>query len=137
MYQPPSSGCKGLSGDAISLFNKLQSEHSLKYIIYTITPEENLISVLKSSPSGDYSSFLSELPDSECRYAVYSFGDDQDYTIFINWLPDGAKVMDRELFVESSVVLQREMMGLKPGARFEVSEKGSLAEEVVKRKIGL
>ncbi|KAF3078664.1 cofilin [Orbilia oligospora] len=134
-YQGPPSACNGLSGDAIPLFNRLQSEHSPKYIIYNIPADTKLISVLKSSQTRNYSEFLSELPDNECRYGVYSFGDDQNDTIFINWIPDGAGIMERELYVECALELWREMMGLRPVARFEVREKSAVAEEDVRKKI--
>ncbi|KAK6515512.1 cofilin [Arthrobotrys conoides] len=133
-YQTPSA-CNGLSGDAIPSFNSLQSDHSLKYIIYTISPDSKLINVLTSSKTGDYSQFLSELPENECRYGVYSFGDDQNDTIFVNWIPDRAPVMERELYVESAVELWREMMGLRPVARFEVCEKSAIEEGDVRKKI--
>ncbi|KAK6356434.1 cofilin [Orbilia javanica] len=127
--------------DCIPLFNRLQSEHSPKYIIYTITttnPSVNLITVLKSSPTRDYASFLSDLPDKECRYGVFSFGDDQNDTVFITWVPEGAKAEERKMFLECSVELWGDMFGLRPIARFdEVRGKAEILEEVVRKRISI
>ncbi|KAK6495333.1 cofilin [Arthrobotrys musiformis] len=136
-YAGPPSICNGLSSDALPLFNRLQSEHSPKYIIYTINPTTKIISVLKSSPTRDYAAFLSDLPEKECRFGVYSFGDDQNSTIFVTWVPEGADAKDRELFGKCAVELWREMLGLKPTGRVEVREKSALAEEVVRKRVGL
>ncbi|KAK6363678.1 hypothetical protein TWF730_001098 [Orbilia blumenaviensis] len=135
---------------SLTPFTNLQSSTTQAYLLYTITPPSNLITLtsISSPKTEDYQTFLSELPDNECRYGIYNFGNPESQSeskegevsttiVFIIWLPDGANVMERELFLEYSSVMLAGFEGLKDAVRVEASEKGVLQEEGVRRRVGL
>jgi cofilin len=45
----------------------------IKYIIYALNNTKTEVVVHKSSQSADYEEFLADLPETECRWAVYDF----------------------------------------------------------------
>jgi cofilin len=44
-----------------------------KYIIYGLSDDNKEIVVLKHSESQSYDDFVADLPEQECRWAVYDF----------------------------------------------------------------
>lgn len=70
----------GLGEDCIPLFTKLKSR-GLKYIIYRLSEDKKSIISEKTSDEDNldvdgpeeakYEAFLANLPDNDCRYAVY------------------------------------------------------------------
>lgn len=65
--------------------------HKLKYIVYTLSPDNTTVVVEKSSAVGSYDDFVADLPEDQCRYAVYDFdyqtqeGQARNKIIFIIW----------------------------------------------------
>lgn len=56
----------------ISQFQELKLKKKNKYIIYTISKDLEIV-ILKESSSNNYDDLISELPPTECRYAIYDF----------------------------------------------------------------
>jgi cofilin len=42
-----------------------------KYVIFSLSASNREVEVLKSSSSTDYDEFLNDLPEDQCRWAVY------------------------------------------------------------------
>lgn len=80
-----------VSPDCLEAFQQLKLGKKLKYIIYTLSPDNRQIVVGKTSTSDSYDEFLAELPPAECRYAIYDFeyekGDDgkRSKICFFTW----------------------------------------------------
>lgn len=55
----------------------MKLKKTFKYIIYKLSDDSKFIVVDKTATDADYDTFLGELPEKECRWAVYDF----DYTI--------------------------------------------------------
>ena len=53
-------------------FEDLKSRRS-KYIIYKLSANNKTIEVEKTSTDTDYDKFTNDLPENDCRYAVYDF----------------------------------------------------------------
>ena len=72
-----------VSNDCVSKFNELKLGKSLKYIIYALNDRKTEVVVVKDSSEDSvsnpddlhalYESFLANLPEADCRYAVYDF----------------------------------------------------------------
>lgn len=72
---PPISQSSGVavSQECLEAFQSLKLGKKLKFIIYTLSPDNREIVVAKTSTSTNYDDFLAELPAAECRYAIYDF----------------------------------------------------------------
>ncbi|KAM9918746.1 hypothetical protein OXX80_012884, partial [Metschnikowia pulcherrima] len=81
--------------------------------------EKTQIVVDKTSSDDDYESFLAELPEDECKYAVYDFeyeigGGEGKRTkiVFYTWSPDTAPVRSKMVYASSKDALRRALNGI-------------------------
>lgn len=69
---PQSSGV-GVNPKCLEAYQQLKLGKKIKYIIFTLSPDNTEIVVAKESESRDYDDFLADLPEAEPRWAVYDF----------------------------------------------------------------
>lgn len=80
-----------MNQDCLEQFQALKLGKKIRYIIYTLSPDNTEIVVAKTNESTNYDDFLAELPAAECRYAVYDFeyqkGDEgkRNKIVFVTW----------------------------------------------------
>ncbi|KAE8409229.1 hypothetical protein BDV37DRAFT_278196 [Aspergillus pseudonomiae] len=80
-----------LSSECLEAYNALKLKKSFKYVIYGVDSTFKEIVVLKTSSASDYDEFMADLPDDECRWAVYDFaykrsdGSERNKLVFISW----------------------------------------------------
>ncbi|KAG0304843.1 cofilin, partial [Dissophora globulifera] len=69
------SSASGVQADKTCLeaFQSLKLGKKFKYIIYKLSDDQKNIVVEKQAERGTYDEFLSHLPETECRWAVYDF----------------------------------------------------------------
>ncbi|KAG2196709.1 hypothetical protein INT47_009619 [Mucor saturninus] len=107
-----------VNSECLDLYQELKLRKSYKYLIFKLSENNQEIVVEKSSETGDYDDFLSQLPDNEPRYAVYDFeyekpGDGKRNKItFYSWIPDTAKVRQKMLYASSKEALRRKLVGI-------------------------
>ncbi|KAL7414455.1 hypothetical protein BDY24DRAFT_385243 [Mrakia frigida] len=135
-----SSGAS-VSQECLSAFQELKTGKKIKYIIYGMNADNSEIVVLKTSTEKSYDTFLEELPETECRWAVYDMEFDSGEGIrnklcFYMWTPDGAKIRPKMVYAASKDALRKSLVGISTeiqGTDFdEVSETSVL--EKVRRK---
>lgn len=63
----------GVNFECLSVCPSIKQGKSIKYIIYTLNKDNTEIIVDKSSNSTNYDDFIADLPEAECRWAVYVF----------------------------------------------------------------
>ncbi|KAI0081627.1 actin cross-linking [Panus rudis PR-1116 ss-1] len=108
----------GVHSEVPIAFNELKLGKKLKYIIFGLSDDNTEVVVLKKSPEPDYETFLSELPEQECRWAVYDFEFERpgegkrSKLLFVSWSPDDAKIKQKMLFASSKDALRRSLVGL-------------------------
>lgn len=51
----------------------MKLKKTIKYIIYGLNDKNTEVVVVKSSDSQSYDEFIADLPEEECRWAVYDF----------------------------------------------------------------
>ncbi|KAM9903187.1 hypothetical protein OXX79_003505 [Metschnikowia pulcherrima] len=61
-----------VADESLSAFNDLKLGRKPKFVIFASRPEKTPIVVDNTSSDDDYESFLAELPENECEYAVYA-----------------------------------------------------------------
>ena len=76
----------------LDTFQELKLGKKYKYIIFSLSPDLKEIIVAKTSTDTNYESFIADLPESECRWAVYDFEYDaeggagkRNKLTFISW----------------------------------------------------
>jgi hypothetical protein len=73
------------------VFQELKLKKKSKYIIFKVNDEKTEIIPVKYSSSSDYDEFLNDLPEAECRWAVYDLefqkegGGQRNKIIFFQW----------------------------------------------------
>jgi cofilin len=63
----------GLAKECVPAFEELKLGKKIKYIIFKLSDDKKNIEVEKSSTECDYETFIGDLPETECRYAIYDF----------------------------------------------------------------
>lgn len=76
--------------DCLDKFLELKTGKKLTYVIYGLSEDKRSIVVLKTSEEKDFDTFVGELPEKECRWAVYDF----EYT-----LPGGEGIRNKLCFI--------------------------------------
>ena len=95
---------------------KLKKAH--KYVIFNLNKDNTEIVVEKTSKSADYDDFIADLPETECRWAVYDFEFEKEGAgkrnklTFVSWAPDTAKIKQKMLFASSKDALRRALVGI-------------------------
>ncbi|KAF9547811.1 cofilin [Mortierella hygrophila] len=132
------SGVKALP-ICVDTFQELKLGKTLKYIIYKISDDLKSIEVVKQSEDADYDNFLKELPEDDCRWAVYDFayktpdGGDRNKIIFFSWSPDNAKIKPKMLYASSKDGLRKSLNGI--AAEIQGTDYDEVALETVLDRI--
>ncbi|KAL8435797.1 hypothetical protein ACSSS7_002174 [Eimeria intestinalis] len=106
--------------NCVTTFNELKLRHSARWIIFKIDGDEI---VVEKKGTGDAAAFKSELPESDCRYAVF---DEGQRIQFILWSPDCAPVKPRMIYSSSKDALMKKLEGTSANT-LEAHELGDLS----------
>ncbi|KAK7690273.1 cofilin [Cerrena zonata] len=107
----------GVAQSVLDTFQELKIGKKHKYIIFGLSADNTEIVVSKTNTDTNYETFLAELPENECRWAIY----DLEYNkgegirnklLFITWSPDDAKIKQKMLFASSKEALRRSLVGI-------------------------
>lgn len=108
----------GVNPACLEEFQDLKLRKKAKYLIFTLNKDNTEIVVDKKSDSATYDDFINDLPETECRWAVYDFefekedGGKRNKICFIAWSPDDAKIKQKMLFASSKEALRRSLVGI-------------------------
>mmetsp|Transcript_144318 Transcript_144318/g.204073 ORF Transcript_144318/g.204073 Transcript_144318/m.204073 type:complete len:138 (+) Transcript_144318:23-436(+) len=125
--------------ECVDQFNDLKLKHTCKYIVYKITDDWTEIQVAKTGDkSSSYDDFLEELPENECRYAIYDYEfkhDDrlQSKILFIVWAPDTSKIKAKMLYASSKANFKKKLVGI--GTEIQANDLAEIDEDAVKEKV--
>jgi len=129
-----------VSQDCLDQFQVLKLKKTLKYIIFTLNKENTEIVVEKKSTSQDYDEFIKDLPELECRWAVYDLefekedGGKRNKLVFYSWAPDDAKIKAKMVFASSKDALRRSLVGI--AVEIQGTEYSEVAYDQVLEKAG-
>ncbi|KAH9889929.1 recombinant Actophorin [Cubamyces lactineus] len=130
----------GVNPECLEAYQELKLGKKTKYIIFTLSKDNTEIIVeKKSSPTSTYDDFLADLPESECRWAVYDFdfekedGGKRSKITFYSWSPDDSKVKQKMLFASSKDALRRSLVGI--AAEIQGTDFSEVAHESVLDKV--
>ncbi|PFH51257.1 hypothetical protein AMATHDRAFT_75099 [Amanita thiersii Skay4041] len=107
-----------VNSDCLDKYQQLKLKKTFKYVIFNLNKANTEIIVEKTSESIDYEDFVSDLPETECRWAVYDFEFEKEGAgkrnklVFVSWSPDTAKIKQKMLFASSKDALRRSLVGI-------------------------
>ncbi|KAI9058115.1 recombinant Actophorin [Trametes sanguinea] len=130
----------GVNPECLEAYQELKLGKKTKYIMFTLNKDNTEIVVEKKSPlTSTYDDFLADLPEGECRWAVYDFdfekedGGKRSKIIFYSWSPDDSKVKQKMLFASSKDALRRALVGI--AAEIQGTDYSEVAHENVLDKV--
>jgi len=127
-----------VNSECLTLFQELKLKKKWKYIIFRVGDDKTEIIKHKESTSKDYDEFLGDLPETECRWAVYDLefekeeGGLRNKIIFYHWSPDGAKIRDKMLAASSRDAIRRSLVGI--AVEIQGTDYSEVAHEAVLEK---
>ncbi|QPG75064.1 cofilin [Brettanomyces nanus] len=99
----------GVSDEALKAFNDLK----------LVSDDKTKIVVDKTSSDESYDVFLEELPENDCKYAVYDFEYEigpnegkRNKIVFFQWSPDTASIRAKMVYASSKDALRRALNGV-------------------------
>jgi cofilin len=107
-----------VNSDCVQEFQDLKLRKKYTYIIFNLNSDSTEIVVEKTVKQEDYEEFIKDLPENECRWAIYDFGFQKEdgsarnKITFISWSPDNAKIKQKMLFASSREALKRSFNGI-------------------------
>ncbi|KAI0300317.1 actin depolymerizing factor [Russula brevipes] len=119
-------------------FQALKLRKKSKYIIFRLNDEKTEIIVDKTSTADDYETFLEDLPEDKCRWAVYDLefhkeeGGRRSKITFIQWSPSDAKIKDKMVTASSREALRRSLVGI--AVEIQGTDPSEVAYETVLEK---
>ncbi|OCF43214.1 cofilin [Kwoniella heveanensis CBS 569] len=133
----------GAVQECLEKYQELKTGKKLAYVIYGLSDDKRSIIVLKTSEDKDFDTFVGELPEKECRWAVYDF----EYTlpggegirnklVFVMWSPDDANVKNKMIFASSKDALRRRLEGIHieiQATDFSEITKDAIMEKALRR----
>ncbi|KAG6878508.1 hypothetical protein C0993_005438 [Termitomyces sp. T159_Od127] len=108
----------GVNSNCLEEFQALKLKKTHKYIIFTLSSDSTEIVVEKTSSSTNFEDFIADLPETECRWAIYDFefekedGGKRNKITFVSWAPDTAKIKQKMVFASSKDALRRSLVGV-------------------------
>ncbi|KZT56333.1 actin depolymerizing protein [Calocera cornea HHB12733] len=135
MLHTQSSGI-GVSDECVAKFEELRLGKVLKYIILEVAPNLQEIIVGKTSQDADYDKFLEDLPENECKWAIYDFafevdgGGKRNKIVLISWVPDDAKVKQKMIYASSKEALKRKLQSGAIAAEVQGTDYSEVAYEI-------
>ncbi|KAG8987022.1 cofilin [Tulasnella sp. JGI-2019a] len=108
----------GVNTECLEKYQELKLKKTHKYIIFGLNNTNTEVVVVKTSDDKDYEVFLKDLPEAECRWAIYDFEYEKEGAgkrnklTFYSWSPDDAKIKQKMLFASSRDALRRSLVGI-------------------------
>lgn len=120
---------------------ELKLRKKYRYVIYKLNDDNTSIVIEKKVESCDkYENFLGELPEDDCRYAVYDFefekspGEGMRNKIcFIVWVPDTSKVRQKMLYASSKDAIRKKLAGV--ATEIQATDMSEVSNEAVLEKV--
>ena len=99
---------------------ELKLRKKFRYVVYKLNEDNTAIVIEKKVEVCEkYEDFLADLPDDDCRYAVYDFEFEKspgegtrNKICFIVWVPDTSKVRQKMLYASSKDAIRKKLAGV-------------------------
>ncbi|MFE7592494.1 actin-binding ADF family protein [Kitasatospora sp. NPDC057512] len=125
----------GVNDVCLQEYQLLKLKKTYKYIVFNLNKDNTEIVVEKTSTSQDYDDFIADLPETECRWAVYDFEFEKEGAgkrnklTFVSWAPETARIKQKMLFASSKDALRKALVGI--AVEIQATEYSEVAYESV------
>ncbi|XP_010533658.1 PREDICTED: actin-depolymerizing factor 8-like [Tarenaya hassleriana] len=120
-------------------FQELKAKRIYRFIVFKVDEKLQRVTVEKlGGPTESYDDFASELPQDECRYAVF----DYDFTtlenmprskiFFVAWSPTTSKVRSKMLYASTKDRFRRELDGVQ--FELQATDPSEMTFDIVKER---
>ncbi|MFC8385987.1 actin-binding ADF family protein [Nocardia sp. NPDC057272] len=99
-------------------FQELKLKGKYRYITFILNNDNTAVVVKKTSSSTSYDEFVADLPDTECRFAVYDFkydveGGTRKKIVFVDWTPDTARIKEKMQYISAKDAFRKSLDGIQ------------------------
>ncbi|GIQ80767.1 ADF/Cofilin/Destrin [Kipferlia bialata] len=101
---PSMSGIE-IDAECLRIYEEQKMRHQYVWTVYRINPEMTLVvPVAQGGPDATFEDFCKELPEEDCRFAVYDAeytdndGNSRKRLCFVMWNPDNARVRSKMIY---------------------------------------
>eukprot|EP01100_Stratorugosa_tubuloviscum_P007762 TRINITY_DN31_c0_g2_i1.p1 TRINITY_DN31_c0_g2~~TRINITY_DN31_c0_g2_i1.p1 ORF type:complete len:138 (-),score=55.66 TRINITY_DN31_c0_g2_i1:70-483(-) len=107
-----------ISQPVLDAFQALKIGHSHRFVIFKLSDDSQSVIVdCVAPPTATYNEFLSHLPPSDCRYAIFDFefeheGGIRNKIVLVVWAPDSAKIKAKMLAASTKDTLKKALVGI-------------------------
>eukprot|EP00029_Vermamoeba_vermiformis_P000051 TRINITY_DN10055_c0_g1_i1.p1 TRINITY_DN10055_c0_g1~~TRINITY_DN10055_c0_g1_i1.p1 ORF type:complete len:140 (+),score=47.60 TRINITY_DN10055_c0_g1_i1:130-549(+) len=107
-----------VDNECVNEFNAFKLRNTHRYIVFKIENAKEIKIEKKGETTAAYDEFLKQLPDNDCRYAVYNFEYNQadgfrSKIVFFLWAPDTAPTKSKMLYAGTKDTLKKNLQGLQ------------------------
>jgi cofilin len=88
-------------------------------------------------PSATYEEFRSQLPERDCRYAIFDYefqvdGGQRNKITFILWAPDSAPIKAKMMYTSTKDSIKKKLVGIQ--VEVQATDASEISEEAVAEK---
>eukprot|EP00032_Breviata_anathema_P000196 JZ548444.1.p1 GENE.JZ548444.1~~JZ548444.1.p1 ORF type:complete len:138 (+),score=78.21 JZ548444.1:20-433(+) len=133
-----SSGVQ-VADECVLKFQELKLNHSLRYVIFKMNDKMTEVVVEKTGEkTANYDAFVADLPNDDCRYAVYDFeyeaeGVTRNKILFVVWAPENSKIKSKMLYASTKDNLRKKFVGV--GVEIQATDLAEISHQEVKDKV--
>nr|7SOG_A Chain A, Actophorin [Acanthamoeba castellanii]7SOG_B Chain B, Actophorin [Acanthamoeba castellanii] len=127
-----------VSDDCVQKFNELKLGKKHRYVIFKLNDDNTEVVVEKvGGPNATYEDFLAQLPENDCRYAIFDYefevdGGQRNKIVFILWAPDSAPIKSKMMYASSKDAIKKKLDGIQ--VEVQATDADEISEDAVKER---
>ena len=125
----------------VTEYNNMKLGRQYQCIVMKLTKDDKEIELEKTIPANacTFEDFVSQLPNDDCRYAVYDFhfetpnAGQRQQLILILWCPETANIRRKMIYASSKDAMKKKLVGITND--FQATEYSELTRKDVTEKL--
>jgi len=130
-----------VADEVVNKYQELKLGHQHRFVFFKLTDDLREVVFEKAAPpTASYDDFVSALPPSDCRYAVYDYpytaedgSGDRGKILFVLWCPDTAKIKSKMIYTSSKDAIRKKLVGI--GTEIQATDKAEISNDAVLEKV--
>merc|ERR1711879_304947 len=136
-FYPPPINMSGIavSDDCVQKFNELKLGHQHRYVTFKMNASNTEVVVEHvGGPNATYEDFKSQLPERDCRYAIFDYefqvdGGQRNKITFILWAPDSAPIKAKMMYTSTKDSIKKKLVGIQ--VEVQATDAAEIPEDAV------
>jgi cofilin len=124
-----------VSDDCVQKFNELKLGHAHRYVTFKMNATNTEVVVEHvGGPNSTYEDFKSQLPEKDCRYAIFDYefqidGGQRNKITFILWAPDSAPIKAKMMYTSTKDSIKKKLVGIQ--VEVQATDAAEISEDAV------